>query len=853
MFTIGYPFILIEVQQRNCDEDDDEVKEPRRHEELPIGHPSVLMILSCVMWTMWTVGMFLARLGFQWSSFAARAYWEMFHRKPKSLPPPRKPPDKHQHSKKTRMMLVGLQVALRIAVDIPDITLQHDKALRTIIRRNTKGGRLNTLKLSSAQRERIFEAVNQMPQKLMTTGDVRTLIIDTGASGSVTGDKSDFIPGTLKLLKHPIHHDGIGGCQHATHTGITRYETFDDKGDLVELKHQTHFVPGINCRLFSPQSFYSWIRQNGGGEKGNGEHGFHSNGSSREIFDKPLETFHDRSCLHLPGGKTLTIPHDKISRLPLLHCFKDAVATSQTLAMSCVSDELNQNLTHLQKLLLQWHFRLGHIGFQWLQWVARQGFLGPQAERAGTRKVDAPKCAACQFGKQQRNPKPGSRTIRDVRGALKQNKVRPGQLVFSDQFESRLPGRVFNARGSTVHSQQMIGGTLFCDAASSRISVHSQVSLSASDTIASKLKFERDALSVGVRVDSYCTDNGVCTSRDFLDELQKENQTIRLSGVGGHHQNGVAENAIKNVVRTARTMMIHAALRWPEHFDKKLWPMALQHAVFLHNHVPRQDSGMSPKEIWSGTKSSHSRLMHSHPWGCPVCVLDPRMQDGQKLPKWEPQSRRAQHLGCSPLHASTVGLVRNLTTGNMSPQFHLVFDDWFETVHASGSEEPKEWQELIQFQRFSNDFDDEQFVPELGKEWLNQEELATRETRERQRREQGQRNASTTPMRDTTESSSPQREQAPTTSQQPDLSNEETAQAAEPQQTAPGDSQQREQPPVRNYPRRERKQPEVFTQNKECGCKLNPRTLRAQSKSTQHSIAAVANWTKRMIKVVVRH
>ena len=81
------------------------------------------------------------------------------------------------------------------------------------------------------------------------------------------------------------------------------------------------------------------------------------------------------------------------------------------------------------------------------------------------------------------------------------------------------------------------------------------------------------------------------------------------------------------------------------------------------------------------------------------------------------------YVGISPLHSSTVGLVRNLRTGNISPQFHLVFDDWFETLHATANKEPNIWQELIQLQTFANDFDDKQYVPELGKEWLNQEEL----------------------------------------------------------------------------------------------------------------------------------
>ena len=77
------------------------------------------------------------------------------------------------------------------------------------------------------------------------------------------------------------------------------------------------------------------------------------------------------------------------------------------------------------------------------------------------------------------------------------------------------------------------------------------MSLGASNTIASKMKFERDAAAVGITVKSYVTDNGIYTSKDFLDELSKKDQTIRLSGVGAHHQNGVAENAIKNTVRMA--------------------------------------------------------------------------------------------------------------------------------------------------------------------------------------------------------------------------------------------------------------------------------------------------------------
>ena len=43
-----------------------------------------------------------------------------------------------------------------------------------------------------------------------------------------------------------------------------------------------------------------------------------------------------------------------------------------------------------------------------------------------------------------------------------------------------------------------------------------------------------------------------------------------------------------------------------------------------------------------------------------------------------------QFLGFSRQHSSTVALVHNLHTGYISPQYHVVFDDKFETVFHNG-------------------------------------------------------------------------------------------------------------------------------------------------------------------------
>ena len=81
---------------------------------------------------------------------------------------------------------------------------------------------------------------------------------------------------------------------------------------------------------------------------------------------------------------------------------------------------------------------------------------------------------------------------------------------------------------------------------------------------------------------------------------------------------------------------------------------------------------------------NYAELQTCKVWGCPAYVLDPRIQDGKKLPKWQPKSRRGQFLGRSRRHASNIGLIRNLRTGSKTTQFHVVYDNHFTTIPSEG-------------------------------------------------------------------------------------------------------------------------------------------------------------------------
>ncbi len=103
-------------------------------------------------------------------------------------------------------------------------------------------------------------------------------------------------------------------------------------------------------------------------------------------------------------------------------------------------------------------------------------------------------------------------------------------------------------------------------------------------------------------------------SRAFKDNLCLFHQEHHLSGVGAKHQNGIAERNIKTISYLTRAMFVHAALKWPSTYNLDLWPFAMNHAVFIFNHLPSRDN-LSPEEKWTSTLSaSHHLLCRLKPW-----------------------------------------------------------------------------------------------------------------------------------------------------------------------------------------------------------------------------------------------
>jgi hypothetical protein len=215
----------------------------------------------------------------------------------------------------------------------------------------------------------------------------------------------------------------------------------------------------------------------------------------------------------------------------------------------------------------------------------------------------------------------------------------------------------------------------------------------------------------GALVHAYHTDNGVFRAKEFNEKILEDKQNITFSGVGAHHQNGAAERAIRTIFTIARTMLTHAAIRWPDAISTDLWPMAVDYAVWLHNRMPKS-TGIAPIDLLTRTTVPRHHLAEAHVFGCPTFVLDPALQGGSMLPKFKPRSKRGVFLGLSPKHSSTVPLVLNLDTANIGAQFHVVFDDWFTSVTSENPEEFENgiWEDLFMSSRYKYHFDDDDLI-----------------------------------------------------------------------------------------------------------------------------------------------
>jgi transposase InsO family protein len=379
------------------------------------------------------------------------------------------------------------------------------------------------------------------------------------------------------------------------------------------------------------------------------------------------------------GAKTQTNAHDEsLDNQPISFKLEDVLGEGQP-----IEETHHPEFSLAQQELLHWHYRLNHLLFARIQAMAKLHILPSRLA-----KCSIPMCSGCTYGKMTKRPwrtkAPYASTPKVI--------TKPGECVSVDQLDATIPGLITQLKGIPTIKRYRCA-TVFVDHFSRLGYVYLQQSLSSEDTMKAKASFEAFASTYGVKVSHYHADNGRFADNAFRQDLERNNQTISFCAVNAHWQNGVAEKRIRDLTENARTMLLFAQRCWSDAITANLWPYALRMANTVFNNVPLKGTQQSPLETFSGIKVQ-PQLRCFHHFGCPVYVLKRPLQQGQKIRKWDERARIGIYLGQSPQHAKTVALVLSLSTGNVSPQYHVQFDDFFETVTKENERYlPKsEWQ-----------------------------------------------------------------------------------------------------------------------------------------------------------------
>ena len=612
-------------------------------------------------------------------------------------------------------------------------------------------GQLQSDKLPPMELERLRTQLKSTSDTMMcyaqdtlgvSTHNMLSAVVDSGCSFTTFNSFQWVDPSSIRKLASPIRIGGIAGGLDIEYFGTANLEVLLPNGKVQPFPIQGLISESLPQALISPQAFLAQCVR-GRRELTAEEYVQHcrhieEHGSPTE-FEQHFRIFHNRSEWHKDGQKLLDLKYDS-SYLPRITLFRKGTSMSTAKGLfSAFQNEAsgtaegmppltlpsNQNLSVHKKLLLLWHSRLGHIGLGRVLEFAMKGLLSNEAKKLHPNVVGHnPLCGSCIYGKQTRKPDGTTITSKNpaTTGNLLKNNLNPGDCVFSDQLESSVRGRLFHTAGREPDKDRYCGATVFVDAASSYIHTELQVTFNASDTIVAKDNFEKELDHLGVTVKSYHTDNGIYVSKAFTEQIANHNQKLRLSGVGAKWQNGRAEGAIGMLSNMTRTSMIHAALHWPEQHDPANWSLCLRHNTWLYNHTPNRESGIAPIELLTGTKNDFRALRQARVWGSPCYMLEPRLtQAGHKIPKWKPRSRRGQFMGISPGHAENISLVKNFKSGYLSPAYHVIHDDSFETVYSPEGVEPPQWEHLCVFERFELEF--ESNPPALSDDWLTTDEI----------------------------------------------------------------------------------------------------------------------------------
>jgi len=449
----------------------------------------------------------------------------------------------------------------------------------------------------TAMDEEFVHAALTAPHKLkeaMPEESSFKIIWDSGASHCITNNRADFANNPLRTNGLLNQLSGLATGLFIQGAGTIEWTVLDVNGAPRTLKVDAYYVPNSPVRLLSTAQLLQAYP-----------------GETIELNEQSATLSGVKGDPKRPPVKAFLNPINNIPDCSAFHISEMQQAAVALHTMTVEVDPRNINLSEAEKELLRWHQRLGHLDFKKIQFLMRSGALSLSLSKRTLHTQAAklqhpPKCAACQFGKQTARPTKGRPTwnqaVHDKSPVLKQDKLFPGQQVSVDHFVCSTKGVSLTSRGG-ANAPGYTGGCIMVDNASGLAHVEPQQHLNTHETLEAIIKYEKMCLDRGVVPTNYISDSGTAfTSKEFREHLSHYEQIIRFVGTSAHHHNAIAERSIHTIMSIARTMMLHAAIHWTGMVDATLWPLAVDYAVYIFNQVPNPETGLSPMDVFTGTR-----------------------------------------------------------------------------------------------------------------------------------------------------------------------------------------------------------------------------------------------------------
>ena len=290
------------------------------------------------------------------------------------------------------------------------------------------------------------------------------MYFDTCVSHTFTPFKENFV--TLNEDHTGRTLDGIAFGLTIRGTGTVKYVVIDDTGKPYNMMLEAYWVPELKHLLVSPQDIHT--------EEGNtmsfqNHSGFEGEGRFTKFMVNPnVKCYHRQLSLQTTMMQYKRWNNLLLNSAQLTHA--QQLTASALEATICETRKHNKKLTADQRLLLQYHFRLGHNGFSHVRFLSMTVPL-PLKNPKSVANYGKFKCSYYQFGKASRRTTKTQTIFKDKykEMGLKNDDLVSGQRVSVDQFQSDLPGGLYNSKWRTDAKDIFHGGYIFVNHASGYI------------------------------------------------------------------------------------------------------------------------------------------------------------------------------------------------------------------------------------------------------------------------------------------------------------------------------------------------------------------------------------------------